>query len=192
MAWHWASQTFRPASRGKQHCWRLLLAPPHFFKPTPTSIWAKVHYRGEELSSTIDNGGESESFYEALTGARELQQLVAARAARLDWLGDLRWSCPLQPLQSHCHPPLHYSWPPTGPKRPSPRSALSEGLFQLKNNFATLLLCNSFCKTASPRLLWHEKYTLSWTDHCGYRRYYNQGLSHHCALVVAVRGGPLT
>ena len=29
-------------------------------------------------------------------------------------------------------------------------------------------------------------------EHCGYRRYYNQGLSHHCALVVAVRGGPLT
>ena len=70
----------------------------------------------------------------------ELQQLVA----RVGWC-DLPWSCPLQPLQSHCHPPLHYSWPPTGPQRPSPRSALSKGQ-----------LCNAvqfFCKTASSASL---------------------------------------
>ena len=28
--------------------------------------------------------------------------------------------------------------------------------------------------------------------HCGYHRYDNQLLSHQCALVVAVREGPLT
>ena len=71
---------FRPAEESNTGGFRpLLLAPPHF-NPTPTSIWAKV--RGEELSSTIDSGGESASFYEALTGARELQQLVAA-----GWIG---------------------------------------------------------------------------------------------------------
>ena len=87
---------FRPAEESNTGGFRpLLLAPPHF-NPTPTSIWAKV--RGEELSSTIDSGGESASFYEALTGAR------ASCSSRLDWC-DLRcWSrCPLQPLQSHCH-----------------------------------------------------------------------------------------
>ena len=66
---------FRPAEESNTGGLRALLAPPHF-KPTPTSIWAKV--RGEELSSTIDSGGERASFYEALTGGGELQQLVAA------------------------------------------------------------------------------------------------------------------
>ena len=74
---------FRPAEESNTGGFRPLLAPPHFKScspPTPTSIGAKV--RGEELSSTIDYGGESASFYEALTGARELQQLVAA-----GWIG---------------------------------------------------------------------------------------------------------
>ena len=36
------------------------------------------------------------------------------------------------------------------------------------------------------------KGNLNGRGHCGYRRYYNQRLSHQCALVVAVRGGPST
>ena len=36
------------------------------------------------------------------------------------------------------------------------------------------------------------KFENSWQRHCGYHRYYNQRLSHQCALVVAVSGGPLT
>ena len=30
-----------------------------------------------------------------------------------------------------------------------------------------------------------------WPNHCGYRRYFNQGLSHHCELVVTGREEPL-
>ena len=34
--------------------------------------------------------------------------------------------------------------------------------------------------------------TLHWGEcHCGYRRYFNQGLSHHCELVVTGREAPL-
>ena len=71
---------FRPAEESNTGGFRALLAPPHF-KPTPTSIWAKV--RGEELLSTIDSGGESASFYEALTGARELQEQLGLQQVGL-------------------------------------------------------------------------------------------------------------
>ena len=59
---------------------------------------------------------------------------------------DLRWSCPLQPLQSHCHHCITAGHQPARngqahdphfPKDLPPRH-------QLKNNFATL--CNSFAK----------------------------------------------
>ena len=145
---------FRPAEESNTGGFRpLLLAPPHF-NPTPTSIWAKV--RGEELSSTIDSGGESASFYEALTGAR------ASCSSRLDWC-DLRcWSrCPLQPLQSHCHHCI------TAGHQPARNGQAHDPHFP-KDNFATL--CNSFAKPP-PRLLCHEKYTSSGRDQsCCQRR----------------------
>ena len=75
---------FRPAEESNTGGFRPLLAPPHFKScspPTPTSIGAKV--RGEELSSTIDSGGESASFYEALTGARELQEQLGLQQVGL-------------------------------------------------------------------------------------------------------------
>ena len=64
---------FRPAEESNTGgCWRLHTSS----QPQPQSGPSKV--RGEELSSTIDSVGESASFYEALTGGGELQQLVAA------------------------------------------------------------------------------------------------------------------
>ena len=48
--------------------------------------------------------------------------------------------------------------------------------------------CNLFNITQNCKTI----LSITTLAHCGYRRYYNQGLSHHCALVVAVRGGPLT
>ena len=129
-------------------------------KAAPPSRQSGPRYRGRSSHQLLTTDEKVRAFTR-LCRSLELQQLVA----RVGWC-DLPWSCPLQPLQSHCHPPLHYSWPPTGPQRPSPRSALSEGpsRHQLKNNFATL--CNSFAKPP-PRLLWHEKYTLSGRDQSG-------------------------
>ena len=99
------------------------------------------------------------------------------RAAVLSWMQKvgLVWPSLLllllllvsSPTSAEPLPPLHYSWPPTGPQRPSPRSALSEGPsrhnVQLKNNFATSL-CNSFAKPPPLRFFWHKKYSSSGRD----------------------------
>ena len=54
------------------------------------------------------------------------------------------------PTSAEPLPPLHYSWAPTGPQRPSPRSALSEGPSPPAP--AEEQLCSAvqfFCKTAA-------------------------------------------
>ena len=155
MAWHWAQtldqqQAEESNTGGFRHRhWR-----HHTSKAAPPQPQRQSgpRHRGEELSSTIDSGGgESASFYEALTGARERWR--GCSSSRLDWLGDLA-AGPAAVLSNLCRATATTALQleATGPQpEPSPPSALSEGPsrhVQLKNNFATpscaILLQNFF------------------------------------------------
>ena len=152
---------FGPAEESNTGGFRRLLAPPHF-KPTPTSIWAKV--RGGRSSHQLLTMEERVRAFTRLWPEPE------SCSSWLQQVGLVVWPSLVvsSPTSAEPLPPLHYSWAPTGPQRPSPRSALSEGPSPPAP--AEEQLCNAvqfFCKIASPRLLWHEKYTLSGTDQSG-------------------------